>query len=61
MHFGSFQFCMKKKKDFKNFVAGSSINMMKVKLKIENKTNSTEMEIEKYKSDLFMLADFIPQ
>ena len=35
--------------------------MMKVKLKIENKTNSTEMETEKYKSDLFMLADFVPQ
>ena len=35
--------------------------MMKVKLKIENKTNSREMEIEKYNSDLFMLADCVPQ
>ena len=50
-----------KKNDFKNFVAGSSINKMKLKLKIENKTNSTEMEIEEYNSDLFMLADLVPQ
>ena len=35
--------------------------MMKVKSKIENKTNSREMEIEQFHSDLFMLADFVPQ
>ena len=42
-------------------LTGSSINMMKVKWKIENETNAREMDIEQCNSDLFMLADFVPR
>ena len=51
----------KKRTISKILLTGSTVNMMKVTWKIENKTNSREMEIEQCNSDLFMLVDFVPQ